>query len=302
MRMLRFVLALCGLLSLGGAQAQIALPFPGPGAASVGCVNTECTNWIAAVTGAGGTVSATQQGRVDTLITCLKTAGGGNLWTTLDAMWLFASENVTQAKYDITGATGANLALTVVGSPTFASSQGYAPGTPASDYLNLNYIPSSAAVHLSLNSAAIGQYTRTAQTSRYITQGVSDGPNALFAENFRGVSQVTDGINDGGVALNVSGYTVGAAGLHVFSRTASNLVTFYFNGVSRGTAATASVGLSTKSFYSLAFNANGTPAGGGTTPQVAVQFMASGWNATNASDFSTCINGGYMTSLGTNVY
>lgn len=298
---MRALIALLLSLWLVPAWAQVPMTGAGKGAPGYVCANTECTNWVGAVVGGGGTVSDTQKQRVDTLISCLKNAGGGNLWTKLDAYWLLASENVTQAKYEITGATGANLATTIVGSPTFTASQGYAAGVANTDYLTTTYVPSSSAVHLTQNSATIGSYVRTAQTARHSLYGGGDASNGLYGENYRNASpQVTADLNDSGGPINVSGYTVGAAGLHVFTRTGASATAFYYNGASRGTGSLASAGLPTKALYILTQNGNGTPVSGG-TEQVAQFFIASGWNSTNASDFSTCSND-YMTSLGTNVY
>ena len=58
------------------------------------------TAWVNAVVTAGGTVSTSQKGYVDTLIKALKTA---SVWTSLSRLWLLASENTYQAGIDIVG-------------------------------------------------------------------------------------------------------------------------------------------------------------------------------------------------------
>jgi hypothetical protein len=56
------------------------------------------TAWANAVISDGGTVGASQKGFVDTLIRGLKTDG---LFTLGDALWLYGSENVHQAKISL---------------------------------------------------------------------------------------------------------------------------------------------------------------------------------------------------------
>lgn len=255
------------------------------------------TAWVNAVVGDGGSVSATERGYVDTLITGLKSEG---LFAGTDAIWLLASESAKQAKFDITGNTGSNLALTVGGSPTFTASQGYTCNTADNDFLNLNYTPSSTAVNLTLNSATIGAYMRTSSSTRRWTIGCEDATAAIGFEYFRlAGAQVTSATNNPSGAVNVSGST-GSAGFHCTARTGSTTTDYYFNGSSIGSTAASSVALPTRPVYGLALNSSGTTIGGLAGQETAIIVIGKGWNSSQISSLYTLLQS-YMTSLGTQV-
>src|SRR6266566_8370586 len=111
-----------GMLTLGAGSA-------GGGSA----FDPATTAWVNAVVAAGGTVSGTQKGFVDTLILCEKTAANGNLFALLDRLWIHASENVTQATVD----TIADASLTNHGL-SFTVSQGFT-GDGATTYADSGY-------------------------------------------------------------------------------------------------------------------------------------------------------------------
>lgn len=269
-------------------------PFVVPTASSDDAATTA---WVNAVVGGGGSVSGTQRGYVNTLITGLK---ADNLFSTIDALWLFASESAIQAKFDITAGTGSNLAITPVGSPTFTASQGYSNTVADVDYINTNYQPSTIAVHLTQNSATCGVYRRTSTTTRAWVIGGEDGVDRLGFENFRaGGVQLTVGLNDTGPAMNVSSGS-GAAGFWCISRTGASTTEAYFNGSSVGTGTEASTGMVARPIFTHTLNGNGTPVAGANDLQAAIVVFASGWDGTQNANFYARIQA-YMTSLGTQV-
>ena len=128
------------------------------------------TAWVNAVVTAGGTVSTAQKVKVDTLIRGLKADG---LFSVLDRVWLFASENTQQAGIDII-----NLGtLTEHGSPTFTAGSGYA--FSGSNYLDTGIILASESRNYTLNSASSFVYIPTSYTTFPNTPlGTYDGTNS----------------------------------------------------------------------------------------------------------------------------
>lgn len=242
------------------------------------------TAWVNAVVADGGSVSPTQQGYVNTLITGLKTDG---LFTVLQRLWLYGGESDShQAKIDII-----NLAThTLSGSPTLAAG-GYTGG--ASKYIDTGYNPSTTA---SLNTHSFGSYVRGSNTGTLTEMGLTiSGNTSRFISAFAGTLFI--------VSINTNAQdtpaNTNAQGFFTCSRTASNVNGFYRNGASIGTSATASATRPNGNMYVLAENIDGT-ASNFSTNQSAAAFIGGALNSTQASNLYTRINT-YMTSWGINV-
>jgi len=104
------------------------------------------TAWIAAVLAVDGSiVSPTSAGKVNTLITGMKTAANGNLFTAMDRLWLFAIESSTggigqtEALVDIISGSLA----TNVNNTTFTANRGFT-GNGSNMYIDSNFNATTA--------------------------------------------------------------------------------------------------------------------------------------------------------------
>lgn len=298
-RLLSFFVALAFLVAplsaatvtpqIGGGISQ----FDG-GIASQGGVTTDpaAVAWTAAVVAASGTVSAAQLTRVSTLISCYKT---NNIWSIRDRTWLRASENTTQANLDIV-----NLQTsTPHGTLTFTAGQGYT-SNGTTGYIDTGYIPSTAGGNLTLNSATIGAYIITNDTSvnNRVLMGVnSGGSDFLYLQPLAAGGSFWE--NNGITFPNVAGQST-TQGFWVNSRVNATTITLDKNGVQIGSAASNSGTLPTKSIFVGAFDDNGTP-DDFSIDQWALDFIAGGLTPTQRAAESTCDNA-YMASLSINVY
>lgn len=252
-------------------------------------LDTDYSLWKAAV----GSVGATQETATNALIVALK---GHSLWTKADRIWLYGSENATQASIDLKGL----VAHTLVGTPTFTASQGYTGN--GSDYIETNFVPPTHGVAYLQNSASLGVYIRNNRTAdaNVTAIGMADNvgvsatvqPNAFGNGNF-------GAMHDGSAAA--FGSSVGTArGFYVMTRTASNARALYNRGSSLGSDSTASASISAMpEAYVLAYNNNGS-AILKSSDQIAVVWIGGALDATNNTDLYTDIQA-YMTALGTNV-
>jgi hypothetical protein len=248
------------------------------------------TAWVNAVVTAGGTVSSTQQGRVDTLIRGLKTDG---LFALMDRMWLFAGEsNVFQARIDII-----NLQSHVQhGTPTSFTVAGY-KGDGVSFYLDSGFKPSTAGHVWGLDSASIGWYDQSTVRTGLNMGSFDAADNEMYAR-YSGGSPLVE-IN-GSATGNLSGTTTDGSGFWVGTRTAHTTVTAYHNGGSSlGTDTAASSALEVSPFFIFARD-SGSP-DNFSSSQLSMVFVGGGLNATQATNLSTRVNA-YMTSWGVNLY
>jgi hypothetical protein len=287
-----FTLAICaGGLQLDRANSAGFLLLTKPGSGGTGCTDADCTAWVNAVVAAGGTVSTTQGGRVNTLITNLK---GHTLWNTaLSRIWIHASENEFQAKIDIVNVGAA----TKTGGLTFTASQGYTGD-------GVNYLDSgfSNDALFTLNDCSFGNYIRNNRTTGANTDSMgvtrSSGGDAVLVPLVSGsfFYEINDSVYPSPVNTSTQGLW---AASRKSSSTQENL---YKNGslFSGPDTSNTSSALSAQTFYILGLNQNGTP-NNFSTDQVAITFMGAGLDATQAANLSSDLNA-YMTALGTNVY
>lgn len=256
-----------------------------------GGLDPATTAWVAAVVSAGGTVSGGQQTNVNNLIVALK---GHGLFAKLDRMWLYASENATQASIDIV-----NLAThSLSGTPTFTANQGYTGNGSA--FINTNFVGTVNGVNMTNSGASIAAYIRNNRTS-------SSNITAIGAQNGTGSDQTSIQVNAFGSQnigtmigqIAVAGATT-SQGLWVTSGTpaASN---FYRNGSSIGSVGTGTGTVPAEALFALAFNNNGS-AIQISTDQIAVVSLGGNLSSTDETNLSADVNGLYMTALGTNVY
>jgi hypothetical protein len=251
---------------------------------SSGGLDSATAAWIAAVVAAGGTVSGTQQTRVNNLVVALKSA---SLFTRCKRLWLFGQENdAHQAAIDI-----ANLAtLTVHGCMTL-SAGGYA-GDGSTGYLDLGIAPNAFAQ----DSISLGAYDRT--TASPSPNGVIFGVNNAvdFAPWFGNSFAIVD-LNDGAFATNVT--TTDSKGRWTMSRTSGGGTSLYLNGTSLGATTSSSNTPDTNNIYSFVGNNAGSPSGGSdwNADQLAAIWMFDGLDATDAATVDGIMSA-YFTAWG----
>jgi hypothetical protein len=254
------------------------------------------TAWINAVIGAGGTVSATQKGNVDTLIKAYKRDG---VWSLLDHEWLYACENATQASIDIVGLAVHTL-VNLGTSPTFTANRGYQP-VLRDGYINLGFAPSGA-TNYTQNAASFGAYVltnRTVGNTNALMGTVDGGGNYSF---FRANNSNTLEHDLNSSTFNAPANST-AKGNYLFSRTNSTTIVPYKNNAALATSTTGAAGArSTQNWFLFCYNANGTPSTL-TDDQVASVFMGGAMNGTQAAAKNADLNA-YMSSpsVGANVY
>ncbi len=200
--------------------------------------DADAVAWAAAVIAAGGTVSGTRKGLVDTLIKALKSAG---LWTKLDRLWLFAAENQTAALIDLV----ARATATAVNSPGFTVDRGF-NSDGSTSYVDTNYNPSTAGGNFALNAASFGGRS---QASSGVATFLGSPGTSLALINLA-TSSFTAEIND---ATAITGSTpgYGRIGFCAVNRSGASARQTYYNGADVGDDTTASTSLLNADFYVL---------------------------------------------------
>lgn len=268
----------------------------GAAAAGGGSYDAATTAWANAVVTAGGTVSTTQKGYVDTLITGLK---ADSLFTIIDRLWLLAAENTQQANIDIV-----SLATWTAHGTMTRVSNGYTNGGAATDYLDTGFNPSTAtSPHFVQNSASIFAYVQTSSTVGY--DGVAIGNGSDSSGGSRIFPRYTDGnyygaINSAANTPSESGANANSMGFYVETRTGSAATATYKNGSGILSGTTASTAPNSANFYMFVDDRIGGPTDTASQTLSCVGICA-GLNATQAGNLSSRVNA-YHTSLGINVY
>lgn len=254
--------------------------------------NSETTAWVNAVVSAGGTVSQTQRGRVDTLITSLK---GHSLFSANSRLWLHAGESVDQqARIDIMGLA---TATTSGHAPTLGAG-GYT-GNASSQYIDYGTKPSN----YTQNSASYGGYDRTSSTTAgsVALLGTYDGANCIADLQPKADAGGSNARINTDTGFIMSGGNANRQGFHVASMRASGDQELYINGASVTVGAAASTSIAgLPNFYGLARNNNGS-ADIFCDDQIAAFWLGAGLSDTDAANLSTDVNA-YMTAWGVNVY
>lgn len=250
------------------------------------------TAWVNAVVSAGGTVSGTQQTRVNTLIVALK---GHGLFAKLDRLWLYAGESDShQATIDII-----NLSVgTIHGSATLNAS-GYT-GDGSTGFFDTGFDPSTAGGQYTAAAALAGIYTITDRASggNQFPFGVSSlGTNVLF--NGYQFSSLSASINGASLSTASAG-TDGLWALTQLAGTASayNWSTAHGTSGVVTTTANASPTIATGDIFYLAENSAGTASLFDSGTQAAA-FLGGSLSSTDVANFVADLNA-YMTAWGVN--
>jgi hypothetical protein len=262
--------------------------------ASGSCSDTDSTNWVNAVVGAGGTVSGARQTLVCQLISGLKTDG---VWAKLDRLWIYAAENATSAKYDMV----ADVAHTLRSTPTFAVDRGYT-GVDQSTTIGIdtNYNPGTNAINYTQNSAHVSAWLVNYNTpsNNAMLFGTDNFGFSFAVFLFFNVSdQIITYMND--VTGSAGAVPTTKTGHWLSNRTGASASQLYQNGANFSSPNTVSVPIANNhSMLSLA----GWEGGSGTQVnglgnQLAMLSIGGGLSSTDASNLYNRLRT-YMTAVG----
>ena len=279
-------------ISLGGAvqvAGEIAYT------AGVSGPDPSTLAWVSAVNNVGGTVSATRQAQVDTLIKNLKSAG---IWTGLDRMWIYAAENAQQAQVDLV-----NLrSHTLNGAPAFSANRGYT-GVDGSNtvFIDTGYNPTTSAVNFTQNAAHISLWTVTNLAAVTGGFGIGQGDGALTVFQ----SSIVDTFNDGNLYLRINdappsgsqGVPGTRTGHWLINRSAAAATQGYQNGASFSNPNATSGAPLNFNFFVLDTNQGGSAGNFGTPNQLAMVSIGGNLSATQVANFFAALRY-YMTQVG----
>jgi hypothetical protein len=236
---------------------------------------------------AGGTLSATEQTAINTLVVQMKADG---IWTKMKAI------------YPMVGASAAACAQNLKSSSftgsftsgwTYASTGVTPNGTSA--HLNTNFTPSSSLS--SSTSTHMSFYSRTNNNGNYIEMGCESISNDRLAFHFKYAGTAYYDQNDftnGRLGYSMS--VINSTGFSITSRTANNLQKAYLNNSLKGTNTnTITSNLPNRVFYIGAFNFNSIITDR-SNRECAFASIGDGLTDTEASDFYTAVQA-FQTTL-----
>jgi hypothetical protein len=225
----------------------------------------------------------------DTLVRMMKDS---SVWTEGDAMWVYAQYSNSDGEALLNWYDPDGTSATAVSAPTFTSNQGFT-GDGSADYIDLNWNPSTDGSNFVQDDAAFAVYIRNNVNGAYSATGGSDGSNSNFinpraSDNYYG-------------AINASGYTglttsATSVGCWITTRTSSNNMPVYLNGVEFESYSHSSTGLPNVDHYALAYNNNGS-AGEISPYQISIVWYGAGLSATQARALNNCFEY-FMDNLG----
>jgi hypothetical protein len=232
----------------------------------------------------------TQQGAINTLVTDLK---GYSIWTKFKAIYPIVGGTASQHKYNLKDPRDLDAAFRL----TFAtgwthSANGMLPN--GATYANTFLIPSS---QLSLNSTHISGYIRTNSVSHapmLSSENAGSYDNGLYIWPLQNQGYYSVRINDNTSTFATVTYDI--RGLHLATRTASNVKKYRVNTTQIFNDSTASIALNTSSIYIGASRNNANYF----SNQIAFNSIGDGLTDTEAANFYTAVQA-YQTTLGRQV-
>ena len=248
-----------------------------------GGYQTETKQYIAAL------ITPPSKTRADTLdmfVRMLKdTLGVTDLSTFFDRLVICASPTVEMSLKSLVFPT--TTSPSNVGATPFTIDKGYTPAY--NKYINSKYNPNVDAVNYSLNSGTIGVYSRTDNTNAGCVIGAWDGTTkrtSMIPTSATGqpTALALNCANTSGTA----GTVTNSQGTFFMTRTVSNAIVFYHNGVSTYTSTTSSVGIPNYEFFVGQLNNAGTSSSYD-TKQFALYFISKGITSTQARGIHNCI-------------
>lgn len=184
----------------------------------------------------------------------IRTCKADGNWQLLDRVWLFAQDKQGNVIYSIVNPT--STTCTEVNSITWTQYIGYT-GNASNMYVRLAAIPSTL-TNFTQNNAAYGVYCLTNSTGNYAEMGTIDNASTFTSVlDLKWSNNLIYALANGGsYATTTPANTIGFFSAR---RTSSSSMSINKDGAQIGVnAASNSTGMSTKEFYLLATNNNGS--------------------------------------------
>ena len=246
---------------------------------------------------AAGITDTTQKSAVNTLVTDLKAA---NIWTKMKALYPFVGGTAAQHRFNLKspGTTNANFYLTFNGGGLH-SSNGYKPNgttTYVDTFFNPSVNLSSATSnnHMSLYirenidepKVDMGCFTVTPQGVAFDIESRFSG-NAYY-QNFRSNNYITFASTD-------------SRGLHINTRTSSNLQKVFINSTVKGTdTVTTTNNINANISIAARYNNQNNAYEFRSSKEIAFSSIGDGLTDADAANFYTAVQA-YQTTLGRQV-
>lgn len=288
-----------GGLKVGGAIAVsvVSAPFRGGlvmGGALTGTLDAYESETDVLLARFEGTYDTARQDAINALIKGLK---DDDLWATLDLLHLYAAATANDA---VLNWKGTSFTASLVSSPTFTVDRGVTTDG-SSSYINVGYNPAIAGGNYTQNSATMGLYSRTTANdpAGNVDMGAFDG--SRICDLSVNSTNLTTGRLNSGTGAEYRASSPGGAGAFSVTRTGSATLAVYRNGtVLTRTDANdhTSSGLVNATLFLGGRNISGLNAP--STRQYAAAWLASGWTATQNSNFYARLQT-YLLAIGANI-
>jgi len=247
---------------------------------SFGAFDSDAQAFFDRVTTAGGSLSATEQTAVNTLVVQMKADG---IWSKMKAVYPMVGASAAACAQNL---KSSSFTGTFNGGWTFASTGVTPNGT--NGYMDTGLVPRTA---LQVNSVSLNFYSRSniqgniqlgANTSDYLIQQMYSSTEMYSQLNTIGADFITAPVTQW-------------QGLFTTSRTSSTAVSAYKNGSSIATASKTATNTPDLNFYIGARN-NNAAASNFDTKECALASIGDGLTDTEASDFYTAVQA-FQTTL-----
>ena len=222
----------------------------------------------------------------------------GAYWPRFDTFHFHAAHINSAGEAHINWKLPGTYNSTAYNAPIHTADQGIL-GNGTTQYIDYNFTPSVNGVNFIRDSASHILYIRTDIQSVGI-HGIyesADNLNYILYNRSTSGNQCAIVTNDNTLiyAVNTNG-----SGLYINTRTAAAVNKLYRNKTAIINGTTASTGLPTNKFFSLAYNNDGVAAAF-RADQIAIHILMNGCSQADVTAISDILNAA-MTSLGTNVY
>ena len=255
-------------------------------------IDPDAAAFFARVTAAGGTLSATEQTAVNTLVVQMKADG---IWTAMKAIYPMVGASAAACAQNL---KSASFPGTFFGLVNFASTG--VTGNGSSGYMNSGFVPSTNG--LTYDNNHISFYSRTTAFSGNDFFEIGSSTNSSFTDPLGLWSRRTNdsaGYDSGSTFTNRSTFS-NTDGKGFYCGTAVTTTSKFFkNGVNQVSFSLTASAISSVDVFILAFNE-----GGGniyySTKELAFASMGNGLTDTQASNFYTAVQA-FQTTLGRQV-
>lgn len=247
-------------------------------------IDADAAAFFARVTAAGGTLSATEQSAILTLVSDLKDDG---IWTKMKAIYPMVGASAAACAQNL---KSSSFTGTFTSGWTFASTGATPNGTSA--YMNTNLVPNTS---LNLNDAHISTYSRTNSAVNGADIGASDAgsyPGGVYITQKWSDGNSYPNLHSPGSATQVNAYP-DSRGFFLLRRNNSTQIIMSKNAVN----STLSQNSSTRTTTAIALGALRQPSTKFfSNRELAFNSIGDGLSDTEASDFYTAVQA-FQTTL-----